>query len=57
MEKVDHELNRRVSGFRIVTIVIGSICLLNLIRWMLAPTSEVDFVNKGQMLLLSLIHI
>ena len=51
MEKVDHELNRRVSGFRIVTIVIGSICLLNLIRWMLAPTSEVDFVNKGQMLL------
>ena len=51
MEKVDHELNRRVSGFRIVTIVIGGICLLNLIRWMLAPTSEVDFVNKGQMLL------
>ena len=51
MEKVDHELNRRISGFRIVTIVIGSICLLNLIRWMLAPTSEVDFVNKGQMLL------
>ena len=50
MEVIDHELNRRVSGFRIVSIVIGAISLLNLIRWMLAPTSEMEFVNKAQMI-------
>ena len=50
MEVSDHELNRRVSGFRIVSIVIGAISLLNLIRWMLAPTSEMEFVNKAQMI-------
>ena len=50
MEVIDHELNRRVSGLRIFCIVIGAICLLNLIRWMLAPTSEMEFVNKAQMI-------
>ena len=51
LKNVNHELNRRVAGLRALCIVICAICMLNLIRWILAPTAEVQFVNQGQMLL------
>ena len=51
LKDVNHELNRRIAGLRALCIVICAICMLNLIRWILAPTAEVQFVNQGQMLL------
>lgn len=51
LKEINHELNRRVTGLRALCIVICAICMLNLIRWILAPTAEVQFVNQGQMLL------
>ena len=51
LKNVNHELNRRIAGLKALCIVICAICMLNLIRWILAPTAEVQFVNQGQMLL------
>ena len=51
LKDINHELNRRIAGLRALCIVICAICMLNLIRWILAPTAEVQFVNQGQMLL------
>ena len=56
MQIINHELARRVAGLRSFCIVICGICLINLIRWILAPTAEVLFVNQSQMML-NLIYV
>ena len=56
MQIINHELARRVAGLRLFYIVICGICLINLIRWILAPTAEVLFVNQSQMML-NLIYV
>ena len=47
MQIINHELARRVSGLRLFCIVICGICLINLVRWILAPTAEILFVNQS----------
>ena len=56
MKNINHELARRIAGLRLFCIVICGICMLNLIRWILAPTGEVLLVNQGQMML-NLIYV
>ena len=56
MQIINHELARRVSGLRLFCVVICGICLINLVRWILAPTAEVLFVNQSQMML-NLIYV
>ncbi len=51
LDVINHELNRRIAGLRALCIVISAIAMLNLIRWILAPTAQLQFVNQGQMLL------
>ncbi len=56
MQIINHELARRVAGLRLFCVVICGICLINLVRWILAPTAEVLFVNQSQMML-NLIYV
>ena len=49
MEKINHELNRRVDGFRVVSVVLLFISLLNLVRWILVPTAELEVVTQGNL--------
>ena len=49
MEKINHELNRRVDGFRVVSVVLLFISLLNLVRWILIPTAELEVVTQGNL--------
>ena len=51
MEAINHELNRRVDGLRVVSVVLVSISLLNLIRWIIAPTGELQIVMQGNLAL------
>ena len=51
MEAINHELNRRVDGLRVVSVVLVSISLLNLIRWIVAPTGELQIVMQGNLAL------
>ena len=49
LEKINHELNRRVDGFRVVSVVLLFISLLNLVRWILIPTAELEVVTQGNL--------
>ena len=51
MEATNHELNRRVTGLRALCFVIAAIAMFTLIRWIIAPTAQLQYVNQGQMLL------
>ena len=51
MRTVNHELTRRVAGFKILLIIYLVICLLNLILAIVIPPSNFQIINQGTMLL------
>ena len=48
---MNHELTRRVAGFKILLIIYLVICLLNLILAIVIPPSNFQIINQGTMLL------
>ena len=51
MRTINHELTRRVAGFKILLIIFLVICLLNLILAIVIPPSNFQIINQGTMLL------